>query len=440
MLEFLFFLYLVSGPIKGVLTAYGLQIPLDITFLFGFLALLYSLFREGSNGLTERIQRVYKDGSSLVLFLGAFTAWAFFSTYFISPSVDHAPWKSIAFLTNLVAFGVPLLDRAFRIRVFIDWICSFGLLFGCFTYLAYTFKEMGEPELIGFEQLNYLASLYLSSGLFLGTTAALSLRLGGKKGFLYANALTLLLLATAARGPILFLFVVFGLVGLRYFFLYRRGSVPSLFTDASKRWWGKVLLANLAIIAVIGSSSILRGPFERTAFRFNVLSRSAKEVQGDFLKGDTPGSTKSEKVLDIEPTSSGKRIKEFRFAIRKVIEDPTRFFFGYGFGSFGLYMYCVDQRAYPHNIFLETWFELGLIGVALGSCFFVIAFWRILRKKEYILFFTILFFLLNCMKSSSLTDLRILFGLIAIAVFIPQMAASSRGAYLQEGSTEPPSA
>lgn len=79
-----------------------------------------------------------------------------------------------------------------------------------------------------------------------------------------------------------------------------------------------------------------------------------------------------------------------------------------------------DIRAHPHNIFLETLFELGFLGLFI-LLFFIFLILRRLSKsnwrihKDYrIVSIIILLLLVNAMKSSSLDGQRDLFSFMAI--------------------------
>ena len=61
-------------------------------------------------------------------------------------------------------------------------------------------------------------------------------------------------------------------------------------------------------------------------------------------------------------TSSGQRMIYYRVALEAVMERPI---LGLGIGGFAIYHWGVDQRQYPHNIFLEVGSELGFLGLGL---------------------------------------------------------------------------
>jgi O-antigen ligase len=115
-------------------------------------------------------------------------------------------------------------------------------------------------------------------------------------------------------------------------------------------------------------------------------------------------------------SSVNKRVDQLVFSIDKIFNDFQHLIFGYGFGSFGVIQDGIDQRAYPHNIFLETWFELGLIGLIILG-YFIYTLLSNKKSNQYISLTLVIFLLLNTLKSNTITDLRsyfLIFGLSLI--------------------------
>jgi O-antigen ligase len=67
----------------------------------------------------------------------------------------------------------------------------------------------------------------------------------------------------------------------------------------------------------------------------------------------------------------------------------------------------VDGRGYPHNIILEIWFELGLIGLFLFLLFAMSSFIYKISKESKTSWIIFLYIILNLLKSNSLVDIRI---------------------------------
>ena len=67
-----------------------------------------------------------------------------------------------------------------------------------------------------------------------------------------------------------------------------------------------------------------------------------------FSLSENPGGT------------AGMRLAYYKAALEGFEERP---FLGWGTGAWPIYYWHEDKRTYPHNIFLETAFEQGLVGL-----------------------------------------------------------------------------
>lgn len=115
-------------------------------------------------------------------------------------------------------------------------------------------------------------------------------------------------------------------------------------------------------------------------------------------------------ALEMEDTS--ERIDLFVFAANHIVDDVRSLLFGYGLGSYSILSGEGEGRWYPHNMILEIWVETGFIGVLLFSFFLIHTCRRHLRANPFA--WLVLFLFLNAMKSSSLVDLRLFFGFLAL--------------------------
>lgn len=423
MLEFLFFLYLVSGFIKGLLGAYGFHFPIDLTLLTGSAVLLYSLFIGSIKGWVRSLMEREWSRDLSLLSLGLFTLLCFISLFFWTPSEEYAHWKGLAFMTNIVAFVVPLFSPDLRLKVLVRYLCAFSLCFGLFSFFAYALRGEDMLEVLGLFDPDYLESLYLQAGLILGVSGILAFYLGGKSSLILVNLIAVLLLGTAARGPILFFFITLLIIGSYYLIRIIRMKKGLWYQGLSKLWvyWFLVfLIGNGALIGLVSSSSFLQGPFERTMYRYNVLVQDTKNIQEK--SGGQNTESESGEMEETRGKDEKKRIGEYRFVLDKVFQDPLRFSLGYGFGSFNLLMYGEDERGYPHNVFLEIWFELGALGGLIALTFIAVTVYRGVQMGNLIFLFSVFFFLLNAMKSYSVVDLRVMFALLSIAAFVPPVS------------------
>ena len=104
-------------------------------------------------------------------------------------------------------------------------------------------------------------------------------------------------------------------------------------------------------------------------------------------------------------------LRSMVFALNHSNDNPFTFFFGNGIGSFGILYPGNDAYEYPHYVFIEVLFELGIVGLAF---IFTIS---LLGKNHRFFISPYPFFFLNAMKSHGLTSLRLLFMSIGFLAF-----------------------
>ena len=197
----------------------------------------------------------------------------------------------------------------------------------------------------------------------------------------------------SARGPLLFaLFILF---------LYYLPSIIARFKRISFSPL-KLLLTGTAIMAAI---LYFRDKIMQllTIFYENLILR----LSGLFTSFD--GSIEG-------------RFERLEFAFTKLIDAPAPFLFGYGIGSYGP-MYNGELIAdYPHNLFVEAWYEVGIAGLILSLIIFVSPFFLKGNKLAWLLAF---FFLLQGMKSYSLVSIWLIFGFFGLLLTSPENLSSS---------------
>jgi O-antigen ligase len=117
-------------------------------------------------------------------------------------------------------------------------------------------------------------------------------------------------------------------------------------------------------------------------------------------------------------------LDQYHQAFRSIIHHPV---FGAGFNSSGILLYPGNDSeiSYPHNIYLETWFESGIFSfislVILSVYFYGNFFYYSAYKKEDIRLFilgVVCYYLLNGLKSNSYVDLRLMFFFMGLFVFL----------------------
>ena len=134
------------------------------------------------------------------------------------------------------------------------------------------------------------------------------------------------LIASAARGPIVSVALI---LPLTYFWFSGRRLVA-----------GRAFLAGLLLLSCVGSYAYLRhADPDKYSSKISELLELSK---GDSASG-----------------SGAKRINFYRTTLAAI---PDHFWFGNGVGSWSVFYYGKDAREYPHNLFLETTFEEGIVG------------------------------------------------------------------------------
>jgi O-antigen ligase len=209
--------------------------------------------------------------------------------------------------------------------------------------------------------------------------------------------LTVALASSLARGPLLSLLVVL---------LLSLVLVRSTTAQVSKKAIGLGILG--AILAGAGVLLLIQHlPSVARTFSLKESELAA------FVSAEDPGGT------------AGMRLAYYQAAFEGFEEKPV---LGWGTGSWPVYYWHQDKRTYPHNIFLETAFEQGLVGllsllVLLGAVFRKL-FWFLGRGdgRFVFLFPAVLFSLAVTSFSGDITAkaLWFWFGMVFAAARIAQ--------------------
>lgn len=395
--EFWFAFFLFSGYIKNSLAF----LPVDASFVLMGLTMAFAARKVFAESV---FPRRYIPSGAIFLLLAAFML----VSYIYSSSEYFALNKLIRFylLTGWSFFGVYLLLRTREaVQRFFTGVIAVSLIMS--VAAAISFHHMFKSGMyIG--QINVLGSDYLALGRTNGLGALLIIILlmypsGIKLGYkLLGGVLALFTLFTlgisGSRMPLIAFFLcLFVLMGLS---LYReRGKVmvnKGLYT----------ICAFLFTILLIAVPLYSAGVFETAALRFTTLAES-----------NNGGA------------SASGRIDRYEVAGDMIVSDPI---LGNGIGSFNMNYQGLDSNGYPHNIFLELFSEMGVVGVILGSLLFLRGMAAVRRRpgedsRALILrlgvFIGFLFLFLNANVSGDLNENRVLFTFIAlcdcIAEFVP---------------------
>jgi O-antigen ligase len=109
--------------------------------------------------------------------------------------------------------------------------------------------------------------------------------------------------------------------------------------------------------------------------------------------------------------------ERFAFAKKSLDFFSEKPIFGSGIGSFGSLFGLGDVRAYPHNIFLETAVECGIIGLVLIICVFLCVFkdlWLTTISFRLTMFLILLAFIGSLQYTNTFTESKIAFASFGI--------------------------
>jgi hypothetical protein len=396
-LEIFYVLFLLSGYLKTLFQFYSVPQPVDFTLLSAVLVLLAGVNKSlRDNFKTSFSKSSVCTGAMLLIF----TFWILFKT-FDSSSPAYKYEKLVGYGTNLFAYFLPFFFISINIKKILRYF-SIGVLLLTIWFLPVYISVMGTER------------VYEISGLYLGLSFVLGIiflffykkpdllpgRLVPYNKFILL-LIVALMISLGARGPLFFLLIV-----LVFDFIYKAVNTDKVRIKLKVRL--KVLFASLIILFVVSLGGIIYASQSQDTSIFSLIDRSLYRFQllVEAMTGESSGGTSIE-----------KRTEFISFALKGIVSSPYDFFLGSGFGSFGIDYTGIDKRLYPHNMFLETWYELGLVGMLVLCAFF----WNATISRKYsvhqvVSVSLLTYILLNYMKSSSLSDLRIFFAFIAISL------------------------
>lgn len=381
-MESLFTLFLLSGVFKAFTLLFGITFPIDLTFLlalFTVIALLVRNLNFRTHSLYLHVGRKKTSFFFLILWL-----WML-CTLMYTTSPQYSFEKTFLFLTNFVPLIVIFVSREFNVQLFLR---SFSIVTLLLTILYLPFLDMYLEFGSNDEIHESVGGLYLTLGGYLGAIVVSFLTTKKNVFNSYIDKILIaisafILLIIGARGPLIFtvLCVILYLINKRKI---------SFTTFSICKYL--IVTVGLVLFIIFMENSEDRGMFttlyERSTERLSLI------VEGVLGDGDMG-------------KSANTRVEHFENSYNLITESIGNFIFGTGIGSFSIETMGVDGRGYPHNIILEVWTELGIIGVILLISFFVSLFWRFSVERLYISGYVVLYFLLGYSKSSSLVDLRV---------------------------------
>jgi O-antigen ligase len=393
--ESIFAVLLLSGTIKMVLPLMGIKGLPDLTLLSAMVVTLIMV-----SHLKTTLQAIAIEKFELVLILTLFYLFMIFSLGYTS-SQTACITKTINFGTMALAFYFPLLVKDFDMKKFmlsltpLIFLCSILFLNFYTTYISGTseesFSNMDKDEILQMTAL-YLTISWLNGILvlyyFFNEKETPILRWG------ILLIAFIILISAGGRGPLLFTMLILGVYLLFQFYQ---------FLTTFK--FNKLIVPIIVVIAITGSIIFVVSNTTVTSTdnpTMKLVHNTVERLMG--LVTEKGGGA-----------SAHSRITNTIFSVKKINERP---FWGYGVGSYGYEISNIDHLDYPHNIFLEVWFELGYIPLLL----FLFLFYQVYRQINaehcpwcLALYF---YFLLNVLKSSSLIDIRMMLGFYALFVTV----------------------
>lgn len=406
MLEVVFALLVLSGLLKAIPMCFGYEWPLDPTLVLGCVTLLVACYEALVRKNRPEVSDYKKRFWRLVPFVAFGIWWLISLAYTASPGFGIT--KTILLVPNVLVLAVPFLVRDFSVQRFAKTMVAGAVVGGFFSLIAYGYYSQLREAEIGITNLELMQSYYLKAGEFCGMAMFLALLIENKYFRLFGvNVLYLLLLATAARGPILFGSMLLLFAGIRHIWINRGWSWKLV---------GLLVVLNVAWGSVLFLSSNMQASYNRSFYRVSLLFGAERKPDPRLTDEEQGGATSVEGRED-----------HFGFATGKIFESAKSIALGYGAGSYNYLKTGQDGRGYPHNLLLEVWFELGLVGTLFLAYFLLGAVLRGIRNHWMELLLCFAFLSLNSMKSLSITDQRALFAVAALLLFMKNSFTRSSG-------------
>lgn len=377
-------------------------IPGDLTILAFGLSLVTGLFIIVRRGLILRRENIMLCGLALLLVL-----WAMLS-YLWSPSVSYSIRKvgllgSLTFWP-LAAFALIVSTERERVRRFFMVLLLFSLWVAAETGVSLVLAARSGVR--GFVTTS-LSATYLGLGRVIGpgllilvTYQVYFLRgvrqklLGGGMLLFY----TVLMLGLGSRGPFVAMFIsAMVIVGV------------NLRLGRNIRQITAQLVGLIAIICVIIGTVFF---FETSGMELPRTVQRLQEAREQGFEGST-------------------RFEGYVTTWRMLDESPI---VGRGIGSWPVLTGRGDIRAYPHNIFLEIFFELGLVGLLLFVALLLYV-WRlippvrVLRREPWMMLAVaqLLSAFLNANISGDMNDNKLFWAFLGLSVVCALRSQAQQG-------------
>ncbi len=391
--ESLFSIMLLSGTLKAMLILLQIDGIPDLTLLsaFGITIILI-------NEMRTTLRHLEYKRLELVLLLTLFYLFMIFSLgYTSSPTASIT--KTIYFGTMALAFYFPLLSREFKIEPFMKSITLLIFICSLIFLNFYTGYLNGDEAIIlslGEDEAKHMTALYLTISWLNGILVLYYFFQESLPSLVRWSMMLIafvFLISAGGRGPLLFTVLILGV----YFLLQLAQSLVSFKLNRLILPVTIMITTTVMIIFLVSNIKL-----EKIDPSLKLVDNTVERLMG--LVTEKGGGA-----------SAYSRVENAKFSIDKINHNA---FFGYGVGSYGYEKSKVDELDYPHNLFLEIWFELGYLPLLI----FLILLFRIYQhvKATSIAWMMALYiyFLLNVLKSSSLIDIRMMLGFYAIFIVV----------------------
>ena len=384
MVELIYCLFLLSGLIKAFLQFYagGLMV-VDFTLLCALFLLAAYILQFSRDFFFKNTIYLVKSSRPVIFILVGFYLWMVVTLiYTASPGYSYI--KVFMFLSNLAAVLTPFIYKGFNPKRFFHLFAYMGsgliFIYTVFIPDIYSLylKDVEYRDMVTrYLDIGYLAGLVVLILAFVCPQMKKFIKLL----LIGLNAWTLLV--SSARGPLLFLVLV----------LLIRFAVSFVVFMKSWRLNFKNILFMTVGVGLLGTAA------------YYLIDRYSLLLERSI--------TRLQMLLDPQASESiMERISQVSYSFGRIFENAGNFLFGLGIGSFGILYEGVDERSYPHNVMLEIWFELGLLGIILFILLLLLYLKQIRSRLNFVLIF--IYLLLNSLKSYSLIDLRIMFGILSV--------------------------
>jgi len=269
-------------------------------------------------------------------------------SYLYAPSTLYGMDKVMRMWTiNLILFFSPLLlvknEKDFRTLMKVFVVLSFIL-----AALTVAGLFILSDEDLGEARTRIGEAWYIGTAILIFLFHRFRGRFGRAAAVLGIPLLTMALAASLARGPMLSLLMVLFL---------SLAVVRSTSAQVSK----KMISFGVLTAVSVGAGGLLLIQHLPSVARTFSLKESELAA---FAGSENPGGT------------AGMRLAYYKAALEGFEERPV---LGWGTGAWPVYYWHEDKRTYPHNIFLETAFEQGLVGLLSLLAFLGAVFRRLFR-------------------------------------------------------------